>query len=38
MPTPVSDIGLLIVLRGTIDINEEIRRVSPLSSRLSHPA
>ncbi len=30
-----SDIDLLIVLHGNVDPNEEIPRVSPLSSRLS---
>lgn len=32
---PDSDIDLLIVLRGPVDPNEEIRRLSPLSSRIS---
>ena len=32
---PDSDIDLLVVLHGSVDVNDEIRRVSPLSSRLS---
>ena len=32
---PDSDIDVMVVLRGPVDPNEEIRRVSPLSSSLS---
>jgi len=32
---PDSDIDLLVVLHGSVDVNDEIRRVSSLSSRLS---
>jgi len=32
---PDSDIDVMVVLRGAVDPNEEIRRVSPLSSGLS---
>jgi predicted nucleotidyltransferase len=32
---PDSDIDVLLVLRGPVDVNEEIRRVSPLASELS---
>lgn len=33
--SPDSDIDVMIVVRGPVDSNEEIRRVSPLASELS---
>ena len=33
--SPDSDIDVMIVVRGAVDSNEEIRRVSPLASELS---